>query len=250
MYRIVLTALFAALTLGSQPRAEASDVVAFDALDARTYDISRESVVQLLCYEEQTGRHFLSRAVVLDAQPDARPGFDILLGTRHALRGHNGPRTCHVRGVPDTVGEIVDVRTGPAHPENLTEFSSDWAILRTRRRLPDETPRLRVLAAGAVDQGEVSLLVRPVDRKPCDVQQSPAAFSSDPGLLIHGCRSRQGLSGTPLVVQVEGEPFVVAVHVGHTIPFGAHQESYGIARRLNGDFLSTLAEYLRELSVP
>ncbi|MBO6763882.1 hypothetical protein [Maricaulis sp.] len=246
---MLLIALLVSTMPGLHPRAGASDIVAFDALDAQTYDISRDSVVQLLCHEEQTGRYFLSRAVVLDAQPGSRPGFDILLGTRHALRGNNGPRTCQVRGVPESVGEIVDARTGPPHPEHLTEFSSDWAILRTRRRLPDETPRLRVLAAGPIDQGDVSLLVRPVDRAPCDVRQSPPAFS-DPGLLIHGCRSRQGLSGTPLVVQIDGEPFVVAVHVGHTIPFGETQDSYGIARRLNGEFLTTLAEYLHEAGIP
>ncbi|MBI74914.1 MAG: hypothetical protein CMH94_04860 [Oceanicaulis sp.] len=249
MYRFVLTVLFVALTLGPQPRAEASDIVSFHALDEQTYDISRESVVQLLCHEEQSGRYYLSRAVVLDARPGARPQFDILLATRHALQGRNGPRTCHVRGVPEWVGEIVDVRTGTPSEDSHPQFSADWAILRTRRRLPDETPRLRVLAAEGIDQGEVSLLVRPVDRAPCDVRQSPPAFS-DPGLLIHGCRSRQGLSGTPLVVQIDGEPFVVAVHVGHTIPFGETQDSYGIARRLNGEFLTTLAEYLHELAIP
>ena len=249
MYRFVLTALLAALTFGPQSRAMASDIVAFDALDAQTYDFYRESVVQLLCHDAQEDRYYLSRAVVLDARSGARPGFDILLAARHALQGADGPRDCQVRGVPETTGEIVDVRTGRLPDDTASGFVSDWAILRTRRRLPEMTPRLRVLAAGDVDHGELSLLVRPVDRAPCHVRQSPVAFA-DPGLLIHECRSRQGLSGTPLVAQIDGEPFVVAVHVGHTVPLGTNTESYGIARRLNGEFLTTLAEYLHEAGIP
>lgn len=249
MRRIILTAVLATLVPGFQPAAMAADIVTFHALDERTYDISRESVVQLLCQDEQSGRHYLSRAVVLDAHPDGQRQFDILLATRHGVQGETGTRTCHVRGVPDRVGEIVDVRTGTPSGDSNPHFNADWSILRTRRRLPDDIPRLRVLAADGIDQGEVSLLVRPVDRAPCDVRQSPPAFS-DPGLLIHGCRSRQGLSGTPLVVQINGEPFVVAVHVGRVLPFGEIQDTYGIARRLNGEFLNTLAEYLREVGIP
>lgn len=249
MYRACLLALLLAVMPGPDAMAGADELVEFDALDAQTYDISRESVVQLLCEDLQTGRHYLSRAVVLDAQPGARPGFDVLLATRHALHGANGPRSCHVRGVPDWMGEIVDVRTGTPAAGHHTDFSADWSILRTRRRLPDETPRLRVLASDGIDEGELSLLVRPVERAPCGIHRPPATLS-DPGLIIHGCRSRQGLSGTPLVTQIDGEPYVVALHVGQALALGDELEAFGIARRLNGEFLAALSDYLRELAIP
>jgi hypothetical protein len=245
MYRVLTIALMA-VALAAGPPARASDAVHFDALDPATYDVSRESVVQLLCQDPDSEQLYLSRAVVLDARPGERPDFDVLLATRHALYGAAGQRQCRIRGVPEWRGEIVDVRSGTPDPQNATDFSADWAILRTRGRLPGDVPRMRVLSADGEHHGELSLLVRPVDRAPCDVRQPPD-YLPDPNLIVHGCATRHGLSGTPLVAQVGDEPFVVALHVGRALTIDAERrEELGIARRLSGDFLTTLAEYLAD----
>lgn len=243
-----MTALIAAGIAAGAPPARASDAIQFDALDAETYDLTRESVVQLLCQDPDSEQLYLSRAVVLDARPgNEEAPFDVLLATRHALFGAAGMRRCRIRGVPDWVGEIVDVRTGTPDVRQATDFSADWAILRTRRRLPDAVPRMRALAVEGDQNGELSLLVRPVDRAPCDLHAPPAALD-DPNLLVHDCQTRRGLSGTPLVAQLDGEPFIVALHVGHYLSIGEEREEYGIARRLSGDFLTTLSDYLAENS--
>ena len=245
MHRVMMIALMTVALLAG-PAARASDAVHFDALDPATYDVSRESVVQLLCQDPDSEQLYLSRAVVLDARPGQRPDFDVLLATRHALFGSAGQRSCRIRGVPEWRGEIVDVRSGTPDPHNATDFSADWSILRTRGRLPDDVPRMRVLAASGEHRGELSLLVRPVDRAPCDVSQPPD-YLPDPNLIVHGCATRHGLSGTPLVAQVGGEPFVVALHVGRSLTVGEGEpEELGVARRLSGDFLTALSRYLDE----
>lgn len=140
MHRLPATVLLAGALL-AVPAVRASDTVRFDGLDPEIYDWSRESVMQLLCFDAATGRHYLSRAVVLDTRPrGGRDAHDILLATRHAIDGRSGRRSCRIRGVPEMVGEIVDARTGTPDAAHTNDFGADWAILRTRGRLPQDVP--------------------------------------------------------------------------------------------------------------
>jgi len=240
-----VTGMFAAilaLIATTAPAHAVSDQVAFSALDHENYDLSRESVVQLLCRDPATEHTFLSRGVVLDYRPEGA-SFDLVLATRHGVYAPAGPRDCRVRGVPETMGRVTEIRAGIPDVRDSSDFSEDWAILRTRQRLPASVPRLRVLAFEGASSGELTLLVRPVDRAPCAVPDPPEALG-DPDLILHDCIAHRGLSGSPLVTQIAGVPYVVGVHVGrYLIPDGEWRE-YGVARRVSGDFLAALDEVL------
>ena len=233
------------MTGAGMPARAVSDQVAFSALDRENYDISRESVVQLLCRDPATDETFLSRGVVLDYRSEGAP-FDLLLATRHGVHAPSGPRECHVRGVPEWMGGVFEIRAGIPDVRDSSDFSEDWAILRTYQRLPASVPRLRVLAfEGRGRSGELTLLVRPVDRAPCAVPDPPEALG-DPDLILHDCIAHRGLSGSPLVTQIGGVPYVVGVHVGrYLIPDGEWRE-YGVARRVSGNFLAALDDVLSE----
>lgn len=218
-----------------------SDIVTLSPLDEENYDVSRESVVQLLCADGETSGFHLSRAVALDYRP-ANADYDLLLATRHGVHGTDGLRRCRVRGVPEWMGEIVEIRTGHPDARDSSDFIGDWAILRTRARLPQTMPRMRVLAYDGVQSGEVTMLIRPVDRPPCDLPDVPVHLR-DPDLILHGCTARNGLSGSPLVTQIDGQPFVVGLHVGR-YSVGEEWRQYGVARRISGDFLLALTDLL------
>ena len=240
-------ALPALLLAVAAPALARSDEISFSPLDETRYDVSRESVVQLLCSEGDSPRLHLSRAVALAYRPDGAD-FDILLATRHGVTGQNGFRQCRVRGVPAEQGEIMAVSAGEPDPRDASQFSQDWAILVTRGRLPDSLPRLRVLASTGQAEGRLTFLRRPVEQAPCDLPDAPD-YLTDPSLILHDSDRRPGLSGTPLVTQIGDEPYVVALHVGHYLVLDGDRREYGVARRVSDDFLDALNTVLVQAEI-
>ena len=228
----------------SLPAWAGSEAIRYEPLDDIRYDITREGVLQLLCRDPLTGQHFLSRVVVLQ-NPDPDADTDILLGTRHALFASGRQRDCRVRGVPEEVGHITGVSAGKPVSGDATDFSHDWAILQTRERLPEGVRRLRVLAASGEAHGALTFLRRPVDGEHCRLPAGPLHLS-DPALIFHDCASRAGLSGTPLVTQINGEAYIVALHVGRYYLVEEEGQEYGVARLVNGEFLDALSAVLAE----
>jgi hypothetical protein len=224
--------------LAAGPAFARSDEIRFSPLDETRYDVSRESVVQLLCSDGEGEAFHLSRAVALAYQP-AGADFDILLATRHGVTGPNGFRQCRVRGVPVEIGEILQIDAGQPGRFDSSQFSQDWAILVTRGRLPASLPRLRVLDSDADMDGRLTFLRRPVEQAPCGLAQAPD-YLADPSLILHDCARRPGLSGTPLVTQIGDEPYIVALHVGHYLFLDGERREYGVARRVSDDFLEAL----------
>ncbi|WP_203292984.1 hypothetical protein [Maricaulis parjimensis] len=226
------------LALMAAPAFARSDEVSFTPLDDAQYDVSRESVVQLLCWHDDPTQLHLSRAVVLAYHPVGAE-FDLLLATRHGVYGSQGLRNCRVRGVPLEIGEIVAVETGHPGTTDTSQFSQDWAILTTRGRLPASVPRLRVLVSDSQPDGQLTFLRRPVDQQACSLPQAPD-YLTEPSLIFHDCDRRPGLSGTPLVTQIGDEPYIVALHVGQYLILDGERQEYGVARRVSDDFLDAL----------
>ncbi len=226
------------LWLAAAPVFARSDEISFSPLDETRYDVSRESVVQLLCSDGEGAPLHLSRAVALAYRP-AGADFDILLATRHGVTGTQGLRDCRVRGVPAELGEIVQIDAGQPGRLDASQFSQDWAILVTRGRLPASLPRLRVLVSDGEPAGQLTFLRRPVEQAPCGLADAPD-YLTDPSLILHDCERRPGLSGTPLVTQIGDEPYIVALHVGHYLILDGERREYGVARRVSDDFLDAL----------
>ena len=242
MLRILLV-----LVLGLFPaRALASDEIGLSALDNETYLNSRTGVVQLLCEDEATGRRYLSRAVVLDL-PGLAGRHDILLAARHGVMDGTVERDCRVRGERLRLGQITRIVTSDPAANQLGDFSQDWAIIRTRGRLPASTSRLRVAAYDDAGHGEISMLRAAVLGAPCEITPAPEQIV-EPSLIFHDCPSRPGVSGSPLLVSVDGQPYVIGIQLGQYVMLNEHFRPYSVGRRLSGQFLQSLIDFIAEES--
>ena len=226
--------------------ARASDEIGLDALSDETYRNSRTGVVQLLCENEATGRLYLSRAVVLDL-PGFAGRYDILLATRHAVMAGDVERNCHVRGERLSFGRITRIVTSAPAANELGDFSQDWAIIRTRSRLAATTTRLRAAALDDAGHGEISMLRAAVAGDPCEITPAPDQIV-EPSLIFHDCRSRPGISGSPLLVSIAGQPYVIGIQLGQYVMLNEHSRQYSVGRRLNGQFLQSLLDFIAEES--
>jgi hypothetical protein len=246
MHRLLQSALVAGLALAAP--AVASDEVLLTALDDSHYDATREGVVQLLCENMTTGRIYLSRAIALEL-PGVGEDFDILLAARHGVIDQDGERGCWVRGSDREQAGITRIVTSAPKSTEPNDFNHDWAILRTAGRLPASTPRVRAAVYSGHDSGELSLLVRAVEYAPCAITTAPSSID-DPNLIFHDCPSRPGLSGSPMLSLIDGEPYVVGVHLGRYLMLGQQGADYSVARRLSGEFLVALHAFIAEETAP
>jgi hypothetical protein len=242
MWQSLRVSMLAGLALAGT--AAASDEVLLTALDDTAYDLTRDGVVQLLCTNPGDGRLFLSRAIALDL-PGVSGDFDVLLAARHAVTNRGAERDCAVRGVDPLQGAVGRIMTSTPELGERGDFEQDWAILRTVGRLPEGTPRIPAAVYYGEESGEVSLLVRAVEYDPCTITVPPANLANV-SLLFHDCRSRPGLSGSPLLTMIDGEPHVVAVHVGEYLMLDETDARYSVARRLSGEFLIALETFIKE----
>ena len=232
-----------ALMLALQAPAAASDEVTLTALDDSGYSAASEGVVQLLCRNAE-GRYFLSRAIVLDLD-HAGIDHDVILTARHAVHDRHGERDCTVRGSEPEAGDIDSVRTSPREAQSSGDFDRDWAVLRTAGRLPDAFPRVRAAVYSGLETGEVSMIVRAVRYEPCDITPAPKQMEN-PMLIFHSCPSRPGLSGSPMMTMIDGESFLVGVHLGEFVMLNEDSRRYSVARRISDDFLDAVIDVVTD----
>jgi hypothetical protein len=237
--------VFLTCLIASAP-ASGSDEISLGALDDETYHDTRNGVVQLVCQDEASGQRYLSRAAVLSL-PGFEAHYDILLATRHAVMDGNVERNCHIRGERLQVGQITRIDTSVLTAEEAGDFNLDWAIIRTHGRLSPRIPRLRAIAFDGEAPGQVSLLRASVETDPCTVNRGPGP-RDEPALIFHDCFSRPGLSGSPLLVELDGEAFVIGIHIGEYIMLDPPARHYGVARRLNDAFLQALIDFIADES--
>ncbi|MHA6289356.1 trypsin-like serine peptidase [Maricaulis sp. CAU 1757] len=219
-----------------------SEKVNLRALDNFEYHQSRQGVLQLICHDPVAGATYLSRAVVLDlGRGHGAP--EVLLAARHGVFGQAGPRDCHVRGVDPEAGQIRRVMSAPADATDIGEFDHDWALLETQGGFPASQQRLQAAVVQGQEFGAVSLVQHGPMRPPCQIQLAPAHYRH-PDLMIHDCLTRPGMSGSPMVAEIDGVAMVVGLHVGQYVVLedGSRQ---GVARRISGELIAYLEDLLR-----
>ena len=182
-------------------------------------------VVQIRCSTETPNLMRLSRGAVL--QLDADTKRDIILATAH--------------GLPESAGAVFGLCRvlGPhGYPYRITKvwrsaraglgMEDDWAVLLVHGRLEGDVGRLtpaKVSADEWTDLADgaatVRLLLRQADPREgdCQLRRLSAPYEYLPTeLLVYFCGATMagapGLSGSPLLIGVEGRPFVVGVHLG------------------------------------
>jgi hypothetical protein len=192
-----------------------------------------------------------SRAFVVDTRAAGPRSGDLLLAAAHALPSDPGriSRDCTVHGVNGPPAAIVDAW----RPEPPRSLSDDWAILMTAEPLAGDVGRLRmvvleseVLEALATDAAAIKLLLY-ADRSglgDCNLLARPWVRADElgDGIFAHSCRSRPGLSGSPIVVRIAGEPVAIGINLGYRLrpPQLEGPLFYGIGRAFDAEIAATI----------
>lgn len=70
----------------------------------------------------------------------------------------------------------------------------------------------------------------------------------EPTLIFHDCHAHPGPSGSPLLVQIDGEPFVIGVQLGEYVMLNESGREYSVGRRIGDEFLQALVDFITEES--
>jgi len=199
-------------------------------------------VVAVQCFRD--GAFSDGRAAILDVGTDVA---DVLLTTAHTLLPDADAikRDCRVlvRGQPQNIAAVWHAGG------NLLAVEQDWAVILTAR-IPGDVRRWRAanvtgewLTNAAAHGAPVRLVMRYADAPQTDCRLEPQ--TPNPALLFaHSCVTYAGLSGSPLVVAIEGEsePVVIGIHVGVQAYWRRQRLDFvHIARAVDPDVVAAIA---------
>jgi hypothetical protein len=215
-------------------------------------------VVQIRCSTDAPTVVRLSRGAVLQVNGDTKR--DLVFATAHGLPESPGDvlGICRVLGAHGRPYRIANVwrsaRTGLG-------IADDWAVLLVEGRLEGDVGRLAPakvsgdewtqLADGAAT---VRVLLRQADPREgdCHLRQLTVPYEYLPTeLLVYFCGATTraaGLSGSPLLIGVEGRPFVVGVHLGWGLQMldDGRLHAVSLGRPIDGEIAAAIAEAAEE----
>jgi hypothetical protein len=183
-------------------------------------------VTHLRCRARDGESWFRTRAIILDPGESNVTG-EVLLAPAHGLPARQAliTRECVVDVGHGSSGEIVDVWL----PANRDEAGAgDWAVLTTRKRFRGDINRLRagMVAARAFtrlveDHARITLLMhsQAADQDDCRILDPGdwAAGQSDSRVFVHTCRTWPGVSGAPVIAQLDGMAVVIGFNNGRLV---------------------------------
>jgi hypothetical protein len=251
-------ATFAGLALLGRVPAEASmDVTLPGPMGGRG---TERGVVEIRCSTGVANLAHVTRGVVLNLAGDAKR--DVVFTTAHGLPDSREAvlDLCRVFGAHGQAYKTASVWRSSRETSGLTD---DWALVLVERRLDGEVGRLTPakvtgdeLSRLADRQATVRLLLRQADPREgdCRLRNLTVPFEYGPTeLLIYSCgisimAGAPGLSGSPLLIGVEGRSFVIGVHLGwglQTLDDGRlHAVSLG--RPIDGEIAAAIAAAAEE----
>ncbi len=148
--------------------------------------------------------------------------YEVVLTAAHGLPRETEAviRTCFLIGYAGRQYPIEAIW----HPEQRGRgFTDDWAVILVVGRLSGHVARLRIapLAHPELQQmisndAPVRLPLRfaPSERE-CELTQSRlTVVEVRDGLLAHNCQAWSGHSGSPILINLEGQRYVLGIHLG------------------------------------
>lgn len=206
----------------------AAHAAASDVRPASTVDIdSAPGTLAIICPTGIEGERFVSRGFAIAGQSSAR--FDIVLAARHGSGDvRDGDFSdCQVRAAGGEYVEISASRQSAVYRDE----GDDWIILRTAGPLPSSILRYGLARArsGADDLPDVAVLSSGLGAD-CHVRDEDV-HSGQGRLFAHDCDTRPGISGSPIVVLLDGELTAIGIHIGRRLEFSAgEQQVLGVGR--------------------
>jgi hypothetical protein len=218
-------------------------------------------VVQIRCSTDAPNVARLTRGAVLEL--DAGAKRDLVFTTAHGLPESrravlDGCRVLGAHGQPYRIARVW--RSAGA---GVGDIADDWAVVLVEGRLEGEVGRLTAAKVSADElthladgQAIVRLLLRQADPPDgdCHLRHLAAGYEDLPtNLLIYSCGSAimagpPGLSGSPLLIGVEGRPFVIGVHVGWGLQIldDGRFHVVSLGRPINGEIAAVIAAAAEE----
>jgi hypothetical protein len=209
-------------------------------------------IVGVRCTTDDEGLFVTSRATILDVGAAARA--DVLLMTAHGLPPDvaAAKRRCRVL-VPGKALRIADVVHAGA---DILGHEHDWAVVVLERRIAGPVHRWRPaqttaawLAKAAAAGAPVRLVLRHDDAEQDDCRLEQAAQGM---LLGHSCIAHPGMSGSPLVAEVDfGDvPVLLAIHIGTEMRWqGTKLDFVRVARPIDAEVAAAITAAAHGITV-
>jgi len=240
---LVITALGA-------PAARASEVTTLPAPSGTGIE---RGVALLRCKVPGTPTFLLSRGAVLEV--GAREHADVLLTTAHGLPASTAEvvRDCRVlaRGKEYAIDDVWHAGG------NGLGAGNDWAVVLSKR-IRGDLHRWRVgevgdqsLAQLVAHRAPVRLVMRYADVGAfTDCRLEPRA-SISPRLVAHTCMSHPGMSGSPLILGVAGEPVLIGLHVGSGLEWSGFKiDMVSVAQPIDAPVIAAIVAAAARASQP
>jgi len=194
----------------------------------------RDGLVDLVCPLPESTDRFVSQAFAVDVS-EARD-FEVLVATRHGVGGLQAldNATCWIRGSNGESYAISDIRYSRS---NATD-DHDWLVIRTDQAFERGMERLTLarLAVSPADLPDIALVRQSQLPASCHVLARTEIFHNDGSLFAHDCRTRPGLSGSPIMIARDGRNVVIGFHLGRVTQYSAGtQQQYGLARWIDAE---------------
>ena len=206
-------------------------------------------IVQVVCATDAPRIDIFSTGAVLDLGSSATR--DVILTTAHGLpvAAESIVTRCSVLG-PRRRAYAIDAVWRSA--EKYSGPSTDWAVLLTAKRVRGDVGRLpagqihgSALIQLVAAEAPVRLLLRSALADPRDchlVGGADAAYDAAFGVVYHSCRSRPGVSGSPIVMSVDDRPVVVAIHIGRQMWLLGRRGGASVGKSLDGEVAAAIAK--------
>jgi len=163
-----------------------------------------------------------SRGAIIDTGT-VEKSFEVILTAAHGMPSDVDviKQNCRVVGAKDRQYRIEEVWRPDSQGR---DFVDDWAVLLTERSLSGHVKRLRTLAIDhaarqqlAANQIPVRLPLRFVGiEQACGLTQRRSSGENlELELFGHTCRAWSGHSGSPILIAVESELFILGIHLGN-----------------------------------
>lgn len=209
-----LTCLCIATLLKPVAAVSADSALLPDAQDAEL------GLVRFKCSADPGGE-LVFRGAVLETS-DPRDSFEVVLTAAHGLPSELADISarCAVIGDRGRRYRIEDVWRSP--PPTLS-LADDWAVVLTAQRMRGGHRRFRVGRIAAPSRYQMAedvtavrlpLLTIETEWKCVLNQAGLSEAEQSAGLFAHSCRSWLGHSGSPILARLDGEIYVIGVHLG------------------------------------
>lgn len=192
------------------------------AIPARTGFSAERGIVLLQCRGDGVNMWRISRGAVIDLGLGSADR-DVVLTTAHGLspRAEAVRRDCRILGAE---GRAYRIEAAWRPVEHEVDTSRDWAVLLVSRKLDGDVVRLRprqVTAAGLLWLSAQEAPVHFVSRNPDVPQRDCRLLPIDDAtvvlnglIMFYSCRGAPGLSGSPILLSIDGRPVLIGFHVG------------------------------------